>query len=73
MLDPWNSYFGFSFQIEKDWEYKKKELTREEIKIIGEQVVIMVDRFPFSRLGETSTLDVQIDVKMENTEFLGNV
>jgi len=48
-------------------------LTREEIKIIGEQVVIMVDRFPFSWLGETSTLDVQIDVKMENTEFLGNV
>ena len=56
----------------KDWEYKK-ELTKEEIKIKGEQVVIMVDRFPFSSLGETSTSDVQIDVKLENTEFLGNV
>ena len=56
----------------KDWEYKK-ELTKEEIKIKGEQVVIMVDRFPFSSLGETSSSDVQIDVKLENTEFLGNV
>ena len=55
----------------KDWEYKK-ELTKEEIKIKGEQVVIMVDRFPFSSLGETSSSDVQIDVKLENTEFLGN-
>ena len=52
----------------KDWEYKK-ELTKEEIKIKGEQVVIMVDRFPFSSLGETSSSDV----KLENTEFLGNV
>ena len=56
----------------KDWEYKK-ELTKEEIKIKGEQVVIMVDRFPFSSFGETSSSDVQIDVKLENTEFLGNV
>ena len=52
----------------------KKELIREEIKIEGEQVVIMAERCPFSSLGDTSTLDVQEkDVKMENTEFLGKV
>ena len=52
----------------------KKESIREEIKIEGEQVVIMAERCPFSSLGDTSTLDVQEkDVKMENTEFLGKV
>ena len=52
----------------------KKESIREEIKIEGEQVVIMAERCVFSSLGDTSTLDVQEkDVKMENTEFLGKV